>query len=670
MANYNITLPNGKVLKDVPEGTPPEVVQDAAIELGLATIQDFDEDFVDETVPQAVVPTSKPQQFPANPRVRGSTVRNREEGGGVGQFLQENMELPLGIGGSLGGMAAGSVFGPVGTVVGGILGGAAGSAGGSLVSDELTGEDLDYGKAVEEALISAGFDVATLGVGSKIKPAFVAAQKALGFSARETADQIITQGASVGTKDSLRATQQILSEGGASLTPFQVGAAGVSVLNEKIARAGLLSSGTIAANEQAVNEIAKESLSEVVNKLSVNVDGSSEDIANALYDVVVAGKSALSENYVRALDDLAEGTKNVRVPIGGFIYKLNNFVTRNQGELVNALDKDTIKYIDDLKLALGENMGRTVPFSEVITIDKMITRDISSKFGNPNSDLYNTVVEAQLSELSSELKGVVQKALSKGNPEAASKYSDIKKAYSEGIQGILPDINKNFINNASVGNFKSLGNLLAKAGNINQVMAFKKSLKSSFDEIDKAGKKTAGPFIALEEAEALIKKGFLNEKFPDLMSGEFNIQTYKNLANKLENKTEASKWKAVLGEDYPRVKQIVNLMSEAAQKPQSNIGELVLRNKEYQALGAAATLFSGPVGMGAGLSAIFVPQFLAKAATNPKHVNKLLAYNNKKFLSIEDADKALSFIISDVVDEMTEEEVAEFKNYIRKSTSK
>jgi hypothetical protein len=37
----DITLPNGNILKDVPEGTEEAQVQAAAIQLGLATAQDF-----------------------------------------------------------------------------------------------------------------------------------------------------------------------------------------------------------------------------------------------------------------------------------------------------------------------------------------------------------------------------------------------------------------------------------------------------------------------------------------------------------------------------------------------------------------------------------------------------------------------------------------------------
>ena len=89
----------------------------------------------------------------------------------AGDFLSANMEIPLGMSGSLAGAGAGFLMaGPPGAVIGGILGGAGGSFGGSLTSDYLEGVPIDYAEATEQALISAGIDIVTLGMGSKIKP--------------------------------------------------------------------------------------------------------------------------------------------------------------------------------------------------------------------------------------------------------------------------------------------------------------------------------------------------------------------------------------------------------------------------------------------------------------------------------------------------------------------
>ena len=72
--------------------------------------------------------------------------------------------------------------------------GGAGTFAGSLASDELTGEDLDYNEALNQALTSMGFDVATAGIAKLLRPFYrpgvAAIQKKLGFTVEETAKQI------------------------------------------------------------------------------------------------------------------------------------------------------------------------------------------------------------------------------------------------------------------------------------------------------------------------------------------------------------------------------------------------------------------------------------------------------------------------------------------------
>ena len=68
------------------------------------------------------------------------------------------------------------------------------NAAGTYVSETefKESEEIDaYAKTVENALWSMGFDVVTLGLASKIKPAYYAAKAKLGSSAEETAKDII-----------------------------------------------------------------------------------------------------------------------------------------------------------------------------------------------------------------------------------------------------------------------------------------------------------------------------------------------------------------------------------------------------------------------------------------------------------------------------------------------
>jgi len=650
MEMTDVTLPNGTVIEDVPADITQEVLKDLAISAGYATA----EDFITDPAPEPT-PVEPPAPEPS--------------------WLDKNMDVPLGVGGGIVGTILGAPFGPPGMFVGGAIGGALGTASGTLISDELTGEDLDYAKAVEEAVISLGFDVATLGTGKAIRPVWVAAKKKLGFTPEDAAKQLVQElGAEAGTVTSLKASQQILEEGGATLTPSQVGAQGVALLNERIGRLGILSSRQFEANAAQVNEVVSESLSEVVNKLSVNSSGSANEIAQELMGVIDQGKRALYDNYGKSLDELATqvGPK-VDLPIGKHIYVANNYIARNThpGEIID-LDPATVDFIyKNLGSLLGDNVATKTNLPGLIALDKQITRQIDNSFGAPvGSPNHNASAHRELTELAGELREATYQSLKKVDPEAAKKYKAMKDAYSAGIGGLLPKINSNFVAQADKGNYAALGQLLTKGGNIDQVVAFKNSLRTAFKEIGSSD--SAGKFISFDEADALIKKGFLEKLFPTLGTPQFDIATYRNLVKQLGDPTTAAKYKAILGTTYPQVKQLINLMAEASVKPGSNLGELAFRSKEYAGardvmagLQGGAAVATGSVIGGAAILA--TPIVLAKASLNPDTVRRIIDFDKTKFKTSDLMLAAAQRILSDVLDEMTEEEQAALRNSIREA---
>ena len=109
-----------------------------------------------------------------------------------------------------------------------------------------------------------------------------------------------------------------------------------------------------------------------------------------------------------------------------------------------------------------------------------------------------------------------------------------------------------------------------------------KSIKPSHAEIIKAG---GTPPIPLDEAMGKLQEGYLKQLIPDLGTEAFDIQTYKKLAARFERGKDAEKLKLIFGDKEPKIRQLFNLMSEASQFPTSNIGELMLRSKEYKAVG-------------------------------------------------------------------------------------
>jgi len=658
METYNVTLPSGKLITNVPVGTTQEVLKDKLIASGRATLSDFEIADKPPVVPTETTPVEE------TVRRRGSTVGTTGKGTSiedVGQYLKEHMEIPGSVVGSMGGALTGSVLFPgVGTVAGAVLGGALGAGGGSLLSDELTGEDLDYYEAVKEAALTAGFDIATLGLGKGLKAGYFASRKAFGFTPEETLSDITKNvTTSAGTTESLKRSQQILEKGGATLTPFQVGVKGISNINEKIGRIGILSASDFEKNATRINEIVSNEIDNVVTRYLPRVDGSSEDIAEALFSIVKEGQKASIDTYGDNLELLKNLVSKERVPVGSHVYRLNNYVSRNMGERISDLSDETLDFIDNnLRPLLGNNMGLTLPAKELISLDKKITSEISQKFGvksaNPNSQ-----VEMELSILADELSNTTISVLRKVNPEAAKKYSSMKKEYSSAKKGLLPEINETFVKQAKKGNYKSLGNLLATVGNERQTLAFIKSLKKGFSEVEKRGVKNIGPFIAYDEAEALLKKNFLQKVFPNAGTPEFNINDYKNLAKNLEKKDVATKYKLILGKDYPQVKQLINLMAEASTKPESTMGELALRSKEVQAL-ALIGVSGGSLPV--GLAALALPKLAASVALNPANVRKVLEFEKRKFLSPEQKAQAWAVVLNDIVSALPEEDQAEIRN--------
>ena len=433
----------------------------------------------------------------------------------------------------------------------------------------------------------------------------------------------------------------------------------------------------------AVNTATQDAIQEITNRYVTNIDGSPGEIAEVLFDVISQGKKALSNNYGAALDEIILDGKNIRLPVGTFTKTAEKFIQDNQLELVNKLSPETIQYLKGQTKSLGNNPYLLVGLEDIIEINKKITKDISQKFGNPASKEYNEALEYELGQLASLMRGSVHDAISSQKPELAKKYAALNKQYQKGLNSILPEINVNFAREANKNSYKALGNLISKAGDVDKVLALRKSLQESFKQIGKAA--TSGNAKGLaptaisnySEADELIKKGFLEENFSTAFrAGEqFDVTKYASLATKLTRPSEIAKWKATLGGQYPKVKQLINLMSEASTNPQSTLGDLLLRSKEFQAVGTLGTLAAGAGagalaaggagGIAGAIAVLTVPMVMAKVATSPKHVNKLIALDKAKEMSLAKSEKVVASIVSDVLDKMTEDELIELRHTIR-----
>ena len=660
---YDVDLPNGETVYNVPVGTSYEVVQDLAISGGLATLEDF---------------ASTGGQEADSPWYQD-----------VGNFLKGNMEIPMGLGGSIAGAAAGSPLGPVGMIAGGIIGGSVMSGAGSLTSDVLEGKELDFQEAVKESLISAGFDIATLGAGKVLKPAYLSAKAALGYTPKEVAEEILKEGLETGSNKSLKATQKILEGEGASLTRYQTGqASGLAVLAEKIGLAGLLSGNEAVGNAAKVNQAAQSALNDIANTVDLRTGSSPADLGEAMFDIISAGRLALSDSYGEGLTSISSRVVNNTVNTGGIKKKLELFLKENTIKTSDVVDgkvvtKDEILLDPATTQFIKEQLSGTLEYGNMsaqslLQVDKMLSGQMR-KFGTKGTANYNTVADRELAQLQGALKESFINTLKQADPKVAKEYAVLKNSYKEGLDGLLPVLNKNTVMRAEIGDYEALGKLLTKQTNSNKIQGFMNSVDEAYKQIGKReGLPSEIAYGTAKEAKQVIRQSFLKDLIPQASSPDFDVSHYRKLASQFSKPDADKRLKVIMGEDYGRVKQLFNLFSEASKKPEGNFGTLFLRAKEFSSIQGLAGMAGAGVGgvaggtAGAMMGAIIaptviltIPIFLAKAASNPKAVNKLLAFEKMTFKSPEAMEKFAALIVSDTMDALSDEEQAEIRNYFR-----
>lgn len=599
-------------------------------------------------------------------------------------WLQKNLDVPGGMAGGLAGAGAGfMVGGPPGAVIGGIAGGALGTAGGTVVSETQfkEAEDIDaYSKAVENALWSMGFDLATLGIASKVKPMYYAAKHKLGLSAEQTAKEIVEGAYGAGSRESLQASQAILNQGGATLLPSQVRSSGLENFKERIASVGLISRQTMEDNSRAVNEIVQDELTTLINRNAPGMDADPYVMGEAFYSLIKAGEDAVQQSYLKGLDEIKTNLGvglGQRVDAATILDPITKYLKNKKGEAVDELSPESIDFLNQQLSRLRDLPEGTFPVSELITLDKSFTQRVTAKFG-PEGAERNAVVQAELADVATQMREAIYDAMVRVSPDAAESYKILKSSYGEGINALYPRINKGFIRAANQGSYLGLGSLAAKATNLNQLQALRGSLQTAFKEASKDST-DALPFGSASEIDELFKRGFLSSRLSSVFNEKFLITDLKSLANKLDIPAENAKFKYILGKDYGRFRQMMNIVLEASESASGDFGILMLRSAEAGGVrgiagqlasaatagGAAAAGFVSPAPvLAAGAAALFIPQVFAKIATNPAYINRLIALTGKKSQGVEATSVAAQLLVSDVFYSMTDEEKNEMMRYL------
>lgn len=561
-------------------------------------------------------------------------------------WTQSNLDVPAGVAGSIAGAAYGtSLAGIVGGIVGGIAGGAAGTFGGSLASDVLDGEDLDFANATKEAAISAGFDIATLGLGKIAKPIWNSLRKS-GISPADAVQEIARRAGAApkaGTAGSIAQSQALLNANNASLTAYQTGkASGAESFKESIANVGMMSRQTMAENANKVQEVARTEL----NKLLGGVDTKAlpvDELGQRVFTVIDESKKAISRSYVQAMDEVKQLAPKARVPTKQIGKTVDDYISSKQFDFGSALDDSTLKTVEEIRETLKQTPSMSI--ESLIEYQKKVN-SIVDEVSDIASNKYSSAAATQLSILNDKLKSSIYDAINVVKPEAAVKYKAANSAYASGLNGILPEINSTFIGQARKDSYDQIGKLLINVNDASKANALMKSIDTAFTRMDSKALANAG-FKSAADAKEAIRHSYLSNLFKGADGQTLDIKAFKNIATQFETKTAAKKLASVMGKDYPATKRLMNLMHDASVNPSSNVGSILIRSREYGSLMSGATIATagGLAGVGgaAGTAAIIfgIPTLWAKAATNPTAVNKLIALNKRSFANEAVAATAL-----------------------------
>lgn len=572
-------------------------------------------------------------------------------------WLKNNMATPGGIGGSIVGTVMGIKGGPPGMIAGGIIGGALGSGGGSVASDVMMDRDINFTKAITEAGISLGMDFTIFGLGKYIaRPAFEAAKAAFkkGTPVEDIATELARRAEEAkraGMTDDAIESEEILAERGLSLTPFQAGLGGKwDIAKELIGRTGILSKNVFDGQSKQIRELVQERMALV----SGNQTGLSDDlVGQGVSQAWQAGRKALNNSYGESLDKIGNLVAGGKFKLSVLSDSIDNFVKKNSDELGDSeLSKETMSIISDLKGRLTENTVASGRY--LIQFEKRLNGLIEEA----SKDSTKAVTELQLVNLKKEVQGVISQQMdnmgkmSQKAVDAGTQYRKLQSDYSGVINSLFPKINDTFVKSAKQESYVSLGAMFARPGKVQNVQKAFKSIDEAYKLITPDVAKGM-MFKTAKEAKDAIAQGYLTKTMPDIANADFSLRAFKTVAKQLKNPTEAKRLRVILGRNFESYRRTVNLMVTANKKPASGLALLFLRGKEYAAgAGLAGGLLTGALDTAvAGASAITIlgtPYFLAKAATNPKTINKLIQINKsppKKALQLG------AMLANDVLDE-------------------
>jgi len=567
----------------------------------------------------------------------------------VGNFMGENAELPGSLVGGLAGAAAGTAVLPgVGTVIGGILGGAGGAFTGSLASDVYQDERLDFEDALKEGAISVGFDAATLGAGKLIKPI----ARSLGVNTGDLLMNMMGRGVdnsppaltalptniAAGSQESLRLTQQLLEEGGGSLSALQTGQASfVRATAEEIGEIGLFSAGQTAKRIAANNDVLTREVQRLTDGIDPSLARLPEAVGEEIYGIVESGRRAAGQLYAEGLGKIAAEYGDRQLSPSRFRTALKQFNTDHASDFGDMMSKQTRSLVNELDERLFA--VPSVKTTALFDLDKIIGNNIDQAM--PGNQFADTKTVQQLSELRTRLRNAMDSTLEKQPKGLRDGYRALKKEYGDSMSDLLPKIGQSVIRAAKDGDFNRLGSLLIKQTNTGKINAFMRSIDRSYADIAKAnvgkqGKDLIEPAVkTAEEAKSLVRQSFIQNTFKNVEGDTTDFKDIRRLALQLNQKEPLMRAKAIMGESFGDYRRLVNAIADSTVDGKRGLFSLAVRSKEISAAAKVGQITAGGagaaglVGLPVAAAILTIPSVLAKIATNKRAVNRLLALNSE-----------------------------------------
>lgn len=620
-------------------------------------------------------------------------MRDELSGTGGGNWLTRNLDVPASMAGSVGGALTGAAIGSavpvVGTTIGGLLGGIAGGAlgagAGSIASDVLLEDSVDWEDAADKAVESAAWDAALMGTGKVLRPMFRAVGNAgmtdlirsggyrlFNSNPPKLSDKLVDiESIQAGSVEAARLAQDYLveaSKGAGGLSAVQTGQAGaLRQAMEFIGDTGILSRNISASRIAANDKVLKDMANNLTNRGFASTDTTMAKVGEQVYGIIETGRSIASKAYGEGLDDIIaeHGAKKVRAePLKK---ALLSFQKRNSGALGSDLQKGTKGVVSDLlrdvtqtvpkaadpragmrnlrgaagissaikqteeDLAVfAEKTARETDIKSLLNFQKKVNKRVEEAL--PSGKNADPAAYRELSILSKDIKGAIEETLNKFSPNTASAFKTLNKTYGETSQNLLPKINKNVIANGDKDSFKALGQLLIKPNDTNKINAMMKSIDEAYAVAKgvKGGMKDA-PIKELDRAKKLVRQGYLENVFKDLVDGN-DFSKFQKKVDGLFDKEGLEKAKAIMGKDFPEYKKALLIMSSARGGGDQKLFDLAMRQRELTAVSGIQLAGSGAA---ASLNPLFaaaiftVPSVMAKIATNKAAVNRLLSVSNQ-----------------------------------------